>query len=187
MYSCILVTESISDALKTALNDVTLNFKSSESTDSYVEAKPHVYTWTYDDVSNNMPINTPSVLVQMISMENDTIDYIVHVCVCNPALQDKEITNVIEGETDVYKYNDGDNIDSSGVRSDLYKSCVMLAECVFNALGRMNNSNFSLSEVHLDTPSPYLDNFPFCECSVSFTASKANTETKINTKLWEYL
>lgn len=188
MYSVVVLTESITDALKAKLNDITIRFKNSAETDEYSESKPHVYAWTYDDLIDGMPLNTPSVLVQLISVKDDaSADYTIHICVCNPATQDKEITEPVQGYENLYKYKTGYEINTSTVRTDLYRACVMLAEQVLVAIKQISNDFYSFHDVQMDTPSPYMEDFPFCQCSVNFTAKKSSVQSEINTKVWDML
>lgn len=188
MYSLCSIIENISSELQKRMNAVTLKWKYSDSTESYNEAKPAVYAYTYDDLQDGMPLKTPSILVQCMSLNPDGIaSFLIHICVCNPAKQDKEITEKVEGYNDVYQYGGGDGIDSAGVRSELYRACLMLGEQVYLALSRMSNTNLAISNINLETPSPYLENFPYCECSISFDFECNQTNTKINSDLWNML
>ena len=161
--------EEIAQALSRDMDKLTIKFKSSDATDSYKEATPKVYSFTYDDLDGSMPLNTPSVLVQFMGMDsNDVASFLVHVCICNPALQDKEIVNPLEGQEGVYEYQQTDGIDSARVRSELYRACLMLGEQVWLSLKRMSNINQSISNLEFNPPNPYLENFPYCDCTISF-------------------
>lgn len=176
--------EEVVEELQKSMNKITLRWKNSDATDEYNEAKPQVYAFTYDDLSEDMPIHTPSVLVQVMGLSDDGVaSFLVHVCICNPALQDKEVTHTVKDNPDLYEYDTGDDISSSHVRSELYKTCLMLGEQVYLAIKRMSNNKQSISNVSLDPPSPYLDKFPYCECSVSFTSEIIQTSMfdKVNT------
>lgn len=183
--SLIIRTEKIVEALQNRMDALTFKWKGSDDTNEYTECKPKVYAFTYDDLSNGLPLKTPSVCVQLVSVDDSGIArYIVHCCVCNPALQDKEITHEVTGEPGHYAYNTGDTIDSAGVRSELYKFCLLLGEQVYLALKQLGNTNRDISNVVLDTPSPYLDEFPYSECAVSFESDTKNfVETLRNTDL----
>lgn len=188
MYSVVTLTESITEALQAKMDEITLRFKSRADTDEYVEEKPKVYSWTYDDLVDGMPLHTPSVLVQLTGVDDDeSADYTIHVCVCNPATQAKEMTNPVQGYDDLYQYSEGEDISSATVRSDLYRSCVMLAEQVLIAIKRLSNDFYSFHDVEMETPSPYMQDFPYCQCSVNFIAKKSNVQSQINTKVWDML
>lgn len=188
MYSIVLKAQSIADRLQTLMDDVCIRWKSSENTQEYIESKPKVYVFTYDDLNGEYPLDTPSVLVQVLSIDDTgTCAFCVYCCVCNPAYQGKELTEPIEGSNGMYKYSDDDSIDSSCVRSDLYKACLMLGERVFFALKRMSNDDESISDVILETPNPYMSEFPYCECTVKFNTSLSMVGSKINTSLWDML
>ena len=170
------------------MNNVTLRWKNSDSTSEYGEAKPTVYAFTFDDLNGNYPLKTPSVLVQLMSVDDEgNCQYCVYCCVCNPALQGKEMTNPVEGSSGTYEYSDSDSIDSACVRSDLYKSCLMLGEQVYTAIKRMSNDGECISDVTLDTPNPYMSEFPYCECTIQFNLSISTTQSKINSELWDML
>jgi hypothetical protein len=182
--------EEVVEALQKSMDKITLKWKDSDATDEYCEAKPTVYAFTYDDLTDNLPIKTPSVLVQFMGLSDSGIaSFLVHVCVCNPALQDKEITTPSKENPDLYVYGTGDDISSSHIRSELYKSCLMLGEQVYLTLKRMGNCKQSISNVELDPPSPYLDKFPYCECCVSFESEIVQTSMfdKIDTDVIKYL
>lgn len=188
MYSIIALTESIKDELQSKCNKINYRFKSCDDTDKYIEIIPHVYVWTYDDLEAGMPLHTPSILVQLISIDDDeTASYIVHVCVCNPALQDKEITRPVSGMGDLYEYMSTDGLNTSNIRSELYKSCVMLAEQVMIYIKQMSNTNYSFKDIVLNTPSPYMADFPYCQCTIEFSARKSVVQSQIDTKVWELL
>jgi hypothetical protein len=189
MYSLLMITENIASELQKQLNNVTMRWKDSDATDVFHESKPTVYAFTYDDLTNNMPLKTPSVLVQCMSLDNAGVaSFLVHVCICNPAKQDKEITNPVAGSDGVYQYGSGQNIDTSGVRSELYRACLMLGEQVYIALKKIYNSSWSVDNLQLDTPNPYLENFPYCECSVTFTVATAQGDAgRISTAVWDCL
>lgn len=188
MYSISLITEKIKDALQKRLDTLTFRWKGTDGTESYIERKPKVYAFTYDDLSNGLPIYTPSVLVQPMSIDDTgSASFLVHVCICNPAKQDMEITEPAEGTENVYVYRDGDGIDSEGVRSELYRACLMLGEQVYLALKKMAGDGDAVSGVMLDTPNPYMQDCPYCECTVAFGYELSQTAAKINTKLWDML
>ena len=200
MYSVILKTQAIADKLQTAMNAVTLRWKNSDDTEVYGEAKPKVYAFTFDDLNGDFPLKTPSILVQLMSVDdNGVCSYIIYCCVCNPALQAKEMTYPVEGSENTYHYGDSTfpdddedetnnvSIDSACVRSDLYKACLMLAEQVYIAIKKMSNDDESIHDVILETPSPYMENFPYCEALVKFQSNLSIVNTKINTSLWDML
>lgn len=186
MYSVVSLIESIKSDLQKKIDGISIRFKGGEDTNEYIEKKPKVYAWTYDDLNGGFPLHTPSILVQLINDTNDeTAEIIIHICVCNPALQDKEITSLIEGQTNIYQYSNGIDIDSSNVRSELYKATVELGEYVLCAVKKMSNDSYSFNDVVLDTPSPYMEDFPYCQCSVSLTANKSKHQTEIDTMVWD--
>lgn len=182
--SMITRTDAIVSALQSRMDDLTFRWKGGADTTEYTEKKPHVYAFTYDDISNGLPLHTPSVCVQLLSVDEYGIGkYLAHICVCNPALQDMEITRPIEGEN-AYEYDSGDDIDSARVRSELYRFCLLLGEQVYIALKRMGSTNQDIRSVELNTPSPYLADFPYCECTVSFESDVLNIiETTDRTEL----
>lgn len=174
MYSLTLRIKDIADKLSAALENTTLRWKTSENTGDYAEGKPSVYCYTYDDTDGEMPLNTPSVLVQCTSMDGSgKCQFLIHCCVCNPALQDAETVADKDGDG-IYSYSKSPRYSSSTVRSDLYRACLMLGEYVFLELQRMSNDGEAIENLILNTPSPYMDMFPYCECTVSCTVSIAN-------------
>lgn len=190
MYSIIVITESITNELQEHLNRTCFRWKDSDSTTSYTETKPKVYAFTYDDLEGTQPLHTPAILVQIISIDPTGLaSYLVHVCVSYPSIQDKEITMQIEGYNNLYQYGSKDDIDSAGTRSELYKAALLLGEQVYNIMGKIANDNFRIRNINLQTPSPYMESFPYCDCTVSFDLEtvKESTENKLNTKVSEYL
>lgn len=182
--------EEIVSALQKSMDNITLKWKNSDSTESYCEAKPTVYAFTYDDLSEYMPLNTPSVLVQVMGLDDSGIaNFLVHICVCNPALQDKEITTPVKDNPDLYEYGTSDDISSSRIRSELYRTCLMLGEQVYICLKKLGNCNQSISDVELNPPSPYLEKFPYCECTVSFNSEIVESKmfSVNNTDISKYL
>ena len=186
MYSVVSLTESIKADLQKKVDKISIRFKGGEDTGEYIEKKPKVYAWTYDDTNGGYPLHTPSILVQLVNVNNDeSAEYIVHICVCNPALQDKEFTKPVEGYENLYQYSTKDDIDSSSVRSELYRATVGLGEFVLVSLKQLSNDNYSFGDVVLDTPSPYMDDFPYCQCAISFTAKKSKVQSQIDTSVWD--
>ena len=182
--------EEIVQALQHSADKITLRWKNSDSTDEYAEAKPKVYAFTYDDLSEDMPLHTPSILVQVLSLDDEGVaEFLVHCCVCNPALQDKEITHSVKDNPDLYEYDTGDDISSSHIRSELYRVCLMLGEQVYLAIKRMGNCNQNISNVELQPPSPYLAEFPYAQCTVSFTSEivQKSMFDKVNTDVAKFL
>ena len=188
MYSILLKTESIADKLQSYMNELSFKWKGSENTSDYEEQKPKVYAFTFDDLAGNTPLHTPSVLVQVINLDSNGIaKFVVYCCVCNPAQQGKEMTNPVQGEDNVYQYSDSDSIDTSFVRSELYRYALMLGEQVYLAIKKMGNKDESISDVSLIPPSPYMEKFPYCECSVTFDCRLDTTPARIDTDVWKYL
>lgn len=182
--------EEIVQALQKSMDKVTLRWKDSVDTSVYKEAKPTVYGFTYDDLSESMPLKTPSVLVQVTGLDDSGVaSFVVHICVCNPALQDKEVTTPVKDNPDFYTYGTGDDISSSHVRSELYKACLMLGEQVYLTLKRMSNNDQSIRDVELEPPSPYLADFPYAQCVVSFTSEiiQSRMFSVCNTDVSKYL
>jgi hypothetical protein len=190
MFSILTITESITAELQDHLNHTCFRWKDSDSTTSYAETKPQVYAFTYDELSGTAPLHTPAILVQIISIDSTGLaSYIVHVCVSYPSIQDKEITSKVEGHDNLYQYGNSDSITSAGTRSELYKAALLLGEQVYNILGKMSNTDFRIRNLSLQTPSPYMEQFPYCDCTVNFDVEtvKESTESKLSTKVSQYL
>lgn len=181
-------THEICDVLKRDLDRCTLKWKGGEETDVYKEEKPTVYEFVFDDISNDLPLKTPSILVQFTGLRDNTASYIVYVCVCNPALQDKELT-VSEDGGQTFYYIDGKKIDTAGVRLELYKATLMLAEVIYTSISRLGMNAGGIYNVELTPPSPYLDRFPYCEATVSFEAACPQSQAvpRNNTEVTKYL
>ena len=173
MYSLSLKIDALRDKIAAFVEGMCFRWKSGEDPAQYGEARPKVYAYTYDETRSGMPIFTPSVLLQCLSMdEHGKCEMLVHCCVCNPAMQCKEVTHeVADG---VFEYGSGDNITSGLVRSELYRACLLLGEQIYLCLLRMKNDGEPIDGVALSTPSPYMENFPYCECAVSFNVSLAS-------------
>lgn len=190
MFSILTITESIAAELQNHLNKTCFRWKDSDSTTSYAETKPKVYAFTYDETNGTAPLHTPAILVQIMSIDPTGLaSYIVHVCISYPSIQDKEITTQVEGYNNLYQYGSKDDIDSAGTRSALYKAALLLGEQVYKTLGKMSNNDFRIRNIVLNTPSPYMEQFPYCDCTVSFDLEtvKESTESKLNTKVSQYL
>lgn len=187
MYSILLITDQVADALREQLGHTGLRWKNGDSTTDYVETVPNVCAFTYDDLQGTQPLHTPAVLVQIMGLQGGVASFLAHVCVCYPAIQDKEITHTVEGTQGLYEYGTGDGIDSAGARVELYKACLMLAERVFVALGKISNSNIPIRNIALQTPSPYMADFPYCDCTISFDVETPQTESIISTTVSRYL
>lgn len=162
-------TERIAETLQERMDSLTFRWKDSDSTTSYGESKPRVYSFTYDDLDGDFPLHTPCVCIQLLGIDDSGLaSYLAHVCVCNPATVDKEITKPVKDTDGIYEYGTGDGINSAFVRGELYKYCILLGEQVYLALKRMGNTDTNISNVQFNTPSPYLASFPYCECTISF-------------------
>ena len=186
--SLIVRTQQIVDALQTRMDGLTFRWKGSDSTTEYIERTPTVYPFTYDNVSNGFPLDTPAICVQLLSVDNAGMaSYLVHVCVCNSALMDKEITSPVKDELGAYEYGKTDGFDSAGVRLELYKFCLILGEQVYLALKQMSNTAQDINNVELHTPSPYLADFPYSECTVSFESDTRVLIETTNKSELEYM
>ena len=59
--------------------------------------------------------------------------------------------------------------------SVLHEACGKLpdAEYIFYAIQRLADDGEPISEIVLNTPSPYMESFPYCECTVTFNLTIA--------------
>lgn len=187
MYTASSLVKKLSYHLQDALNACTLRWKGTEKTDEYVEKKPTVYAFTYDNLSDGLPIDTPCVLVQVTRVSDGVVSIAIHCAVCNPATQDKEITKAVLGESEIFEYLTTSDIDTSCVRSELYRACLDLGEYIYTSIHRMDNNSWSFENIVLTPPSPYMEYFPYCECIVTFDASLPEIDSVLDTKVAEFL
>ena len=173
------ITDAIYGHLSAACEACTLRWKRTDSTeaDDYAEAKPTVYEYTYD--GEEIP-DGPSVLVQTTRISPDSIHYVIYLSCCHPAVQECEKADPVEGETNRYVYRtddvDGESVpakdfSSDGVRRELYRVTLMLADYVFTALMRMSMDCMRMQGLTLIPPSSYLQEFPYCSASIEFDAA----------------
>jgi hypothetical protein len=179
------ITDKIYKYLSEKCAACTLRWKTSTSTDpaEYGEAKPTVYAFTFDD--EEIP-DTPSVLIQTTNINPSQIHYVIYVSCAHAAVQECETVDAIEGEENKYTYRtetippeeeggEGAEVPatgytSDGVRRELYKVTLMLGQFVFESLMRMGNDGARIQNLSLIPPSAFMQEFPYCSCSLEFDA-----------------
>ena len=165
------VTKALPNLLTKDWSACTLRFKSSASTDSedYEEVQPRVYAFTYDDFSSEVP--APSILIQPTQITGGVSHYVIYVNVVHPAVQEREIVDENPSGSGQFVYRDGTDFTDSGVRPELYRASLMLAEVVFESLLRLSSSETRLKNLSINPPSPYMSEFPYCSCTVELDFS----------------
>ena len=188
MLNVFTLTEHIAAALRAELDGLTYRFKSTDEPHDATETKPRVYTFTYDGELDRdlLPVHTPSVLLQVINRDESHVSYLVHVYVANASIVDDEIA--FDCGDGSYRMGNGEEPSANGARRDLYRACLLLGESVYSALNTISLSGLARVEnIVLNAPSAYMDNYPSCECTVSFDCALSNTESFIRSKLEEIL
>lgn len=174
MYSLTMKIQDIADRLQSAMDGVCLRWKATASTGEYIEARPTVYAYTYDDLDGEMPLHTPSILVQCTTMDGGgKCAFILHCCVCNIARQDMETAADLDGDG-IYHYSRSPRYTSAACRSELYRAALLLGEYVLYAIQRLADNGEPITDIILNTPSPYMELFPYCECTVAFNITVAS-------------
>ena len=165
------VTKALTNLLTKDCSACTLRFKSSASTDSvdYEEVQPRVYAFTYDDFSSEIP--APSVLIQPTRIMGGVIHYVIYICVVHPAIMQCEMTDENPSGSGQFVYRDGTDFTDAGVRPELYRASLMLAEVVFESLLKLSSSDTRLKNLAINPPSPYMSEFPYCSCTVELDFS----------------
>lgn len=184
MFSIIEVTKHISESLQKAFNNINFRWKGNESPDQYIEVKPVVEAFTFEDVTEDgYPVKTPSILVQPVTESAGEWHFVLFLCCSHPAIQDKEITK--EVSDGVYEYKTGKGYTSIGCRKELIKFGLLLAEQTALFVNRFANDNRSLriSNVTLNAPSPILPEFPYATSTIEFDCSVSRVPDRINTDL----
>ena len=192
MHSIVTAIEAVRGGLQERLDGVTLRFKADDDPKTYHETKPHVFAFTYDDISPRSGLPTkdmPCVLVQVLSASGEDVECAAHICVVDPAVQEAELVDCLDGEVSVsdrgirrgyYVHREGEAYwakhPSIGdhVRRQLYRACLMLGETVKNALE--NFDGVAIRDVSLAAPSPFMREMPYCECAVTFTVKLATAK-----------
>lgn len=192
MTSIMLHIERFADEFKKRLSErfesEGFKWKNSEDPSIYNESLPSVSVFTFDEVDGNDMPQTPSILFQVINaVENNTsvvCQMLAYIAVSNPSTQDKEITS---GHDNVWTYGDGDKFTSKNARSELYKQCFLLSEIVFSELSKLDRDSYRIDGITLNAPSPYMDNFPYCEGTVSFNFTVNAVQNINNTQVFDLL
>lgn len=182
------VTEALKNLLIKDCASCTLRFKKSASTDAedYEEVKPSVYAFTYDTLSSEIP--APSVLIQPTNIADGVIHYVIYVCVTHPAIQECEIVDEDPVGSRQYQYRDGTDFTDEGVRPELYRACLMLAEYVYESLLRLSSTDSRLHGLSITPPSPLMTEFPYCSCTVELDFTYSIFSKKVGgTRLQELL
>ena len=110
----------------------------------------------------------------------------MHIYVGNASIVDDEIAIGCGDESE--RMGEGDGPREHGARRDLYRACLLLGESVYNALNTISLSCLSrIDNVVLNAPVAYMDNYPACECTVSFDCALGNTESFVRSRLEEIL
>ena len=188
MFNVFTLTEHIAEELRSELDSLTYRYKGTDDASDATETKPRVYTFTYDGELDRdlLPVHTPSVLLQVIKRDSDVVSYLVHIYVVNASIIDDEIA--IDCGDGSYRMGEGDEPREHGSRRDLYRACLLLGESVYNALNTISLSCLArIDNVVLNAPVAYMENYPACECTVSFDCALSNTESFIRSKLEDIL
>ncbi|KGM08960.1 MULTISPECIES: hypothetical protein [Bacteria] len=188
MLNIFTLTEHIASALREELDGLTYRFKGTDEANDATETKPRVYTFTYDGEldRDKLPVHTPSVLLQVIKRDSNAVSYLVHVYVVNASIIDDEIA--IDCGDESYRMGEGDEPCEYGARRDLYRACLLLGESVYNALNTISLSCLArIDNVVLNAPIAYMEQFPACECTVSFDCALGNGESFVRSKFEEIL
>ena len=188
MLNIFTLTEHIAAALRSEFGGLSYRFKSTDEPNDATETKPCVYTFTYDGELDRdlLPVHTPSVLLQVIKRDDETVSYLVHIYVVNASIVDDEIA--FDCGDGSYRMGEGEEPRAGGSRRDLYRACLLLGESVYNALNTISLSGLArIENIVLNAPAAYMDNYPSCECTVSFDCALHNTESFIRSKLEEIL
>ena len=188
MFNVFTLTDSIAAELRSELDGITYRYKGTDEANDATETKPRVYTFTYDCELDRdmMPVHTPSVLLQVIKRDSDTVSYLAHIYVANASIVDDEIA--LDCGDGSYRMGDGEEPCANGARRDLYRACLLLGESVYSALNTISLSGLArIENIVLNAPGAYMDNYPSCECTVSFDCALRNTESFIRSKLEDIL
>lgn len=188
MLNIFTLTEHIAAELRAELDALTYRFKGTDEANDATETKPRVYTFTYDGEldRDNLPVHTPSVLLQVIKRDSGVVSYLVHVYVVNASIIDDEVA--FDCGDGSFQMGDGDEPRAGGARLDLYRACLLLGESVYNALNTISLSCLArIDNVVLNAPIAYMEQFPACECTVSFDCALGNTESFVRSRLEEIL
>lgn len=188
MLNLLTLTEHIAAELRSELDGLTYRFKGTDEANDATETKPRVYTFTYDGEldRDQLPVHTPSVLLQVIKRDSDVVSYLVHIYVVNASIIDDEIAFDCGDES--YRIGEGDEPCEWGARRDLYRACLLLGESVYNALNTISLSCLArIDNVVLNAPVAYMESYPACECTVSFDCALGNTESFVRSRLEEIL
>lgn len=188
MFNVFTLTEHIAAELRSGLESLTYRYKGTDEANDATETKPQIYTFTYDcELDRDMlPVHTPSVLLQVIKRDIDTVSYLVHIYVANASIVDDEIA--FDCGDGSYRMGVGEEPCANGARRDLYRACLLLGESVYSALNTISLSGAArIENIVLNAPSSYMDNYPSCDCTVSFDCALSNTESFIRSKLEDIL
>lgn len=167
--------------------DCTLRFKASSSVEAedYAEVTPQVYKFTFDDASE---IPSPCVLIQPTSITQQSIHYVLYISVAHPAIQECEIVDEVPAGSRHYQYRDGSEFTSEGVRRELYRACLMLGNFIFFQMMQWRGDGKLIQNLVANPPSPFMENFPSCECTVEFDFTyETRTSTYAGTRLQQLL
>ena len=188
MFNVFTLTEHIAEELRSELDSLTYRYKGTDDASDATETKQRVYTFTYDcELDRDMlPVHTPSVLLQVIKRDSNTVSYLAHIYVANASIVDDEIA--FDCGDGSYRMGNGEEPCANGARRDLYRACLLLGEGVYNALNTISLSGLArIENIVLNAPAAYMDIYPSCECTVSFDCTLSNTESFIRSKLEEIL
>ena len=188
MFNVFTLTEHIAAELRSGLESLTYRYKGTDEANDATETKPRIYTFTYDcELDRDMlPVHTPSVLLQVINRDESHVSYLAHIYVVNASIVDNEIA--LDCGDGSYRKGIGEEPCANGARRDLYRACLLLGESVYSALSTISLSGLArIESIVLNAPSAYMDNYPSCECTVSFDCALRNTESFIRSKLEDIL
>ena len=157
-----------------------------------------VYGSVYD--GEEIPVG-PSILLQTTRITPENIHYVIYISVVHSAVQECEKADLVEGAENEYTYRtetvveEGQDVEipatgftSDDVRRELYRVTLMLGDYVFRMLMQMGNSKARITNLTLVPPSAYMQEFPYCSCSLEMDVSYISKPTAVvNTELFDLL
>lgn len=151
-----------------------------EGVDGFEATPPAVYKYCIPpDARNkaNFPRSCPCITLviegaeptPMTSGAGYVAECVAVVAVYNPSTNDAETAVPVEGAENVYNLGEGTQYNNARAQYNLYVSCLRAGFQLLGLLNRMRCGEFMIRDLRIIPPEQSLINYPYAQCSVSFT------------------
>ena len=181
MLSTTEAMNALAEGLNAYFEAHNYTWKSSESLTAFEPKKPTIYRFCVPPSDLNevqMPVNCPAILLALTKWSKVS-DRVVQLsisanCVVVDAAEiDKEKAYV--KPDGAFEMGTGDEYSQNA--ANLYRACLLLAECVVDAVSAMSHDAdeyMSIDVSEFEPPHALVPDYPYCACAVPMTVNIIN-------------